>query len=148
MDPKYKKAQVVLAAIDPKRQSFKVLLLQTNKQRGEFWQNVTGKLEAKETFEEGALREAIEETGLALPAIVDFVDLQLTHEFVDQRERACVEHSFLIVVDSEFPIQLDPHEHQHFKWLPLEDLSETSVKFTTNYQSLQRARQILQQWGY
>jgi ADP-ribose pyrophosphatase YjhB (NUDIX family) len=147
MKPLHKKAQVVVAAINSSRQAFDVLLLQTNQQRGSFWQNVTGKLDAGETFEEAALRETQEETGVALEAIVDFVDLQLTHEFVDQRQRRCLEHSFLMVVEAPFAVTLDPHEHQASRWLPLEEVTEQSVKFTGNFESLQRARELLFKWG-
>ena len=50
MEQKTKKAQVVLAAIDEASQNFKFLLLQTNQRRGNFWQNVTGKVEKEETL--------------------------------------------------------------------------------------------------
>ena len=45
-----KKAQIVLAVLDPASHSFSFLLLKTNERRGAFWQNVTGKLEDGETF--------------------------------------------------------------------------------------------------
>jgi lipoyl(octanoyl) transferase len=147
MKPKHRKAQVVLAAIDPKQQKFKVLLLQTNKKRGEFWQNITGKVEDGESFDEGALRETMEETGLALEWLIEFLDLGLTHEFVDQRQRRCQERSFLVLIEHEFPVRLDPNEHQAYRWVELEALDQDSVKYPTNYESLQRARDLLRQWG-
>src|SRR5690606_6665506 len=99
MSSKTKKAQVVVAAIDETRQSFQFLLLQTNEKRGSFWQNVTGKLEDGETFEEGALREATEETALKVEAIVDIIHLNKKDEFTDQHDRQVVEESFLIILD-------------------------------------------------
>ncbi len=97
MNQKTKKAQVLLAAIDQASQNFQFLLLQTNEQRGKFWQNVTGKIEGDETFEEGGLREAIEETQLKVETIIDIVDLGLNYEFTDQRGRKVHEKSFLII---------------------------------------------------
>ena len=41
-----------------------VLLLHRVKSQGGFWQNVTGRVESKETFRNGLLRETMEESGI------------------------------------------------------------------------------------
>jgi dihydroneopterin triphosphate diphosphatase len=143
MDKKTRKAQVVLAVIDHDRQSFTFLLLKTNKKRGEFWQNVTGKIEANETYEEGALREAIEETGLKIDSIVDILDLNLEHDFIDNRKRAVHEKSFLIVLDQAWDVKIDSKEHQEFKWVTFKDLSDDLVKYQGNYEALQMSVLLL-----
>jgi dATP pyrophosphohydrolase len=147
MANKTKKAQVVLAAIDETSHSFQFLLLQTNERRGSFWQNVTGKVEEGETIEEGGLREAIEETGLAIEGIVDIINLGLVYEFVDQRERKVHEESFLIILDQKWDVKIDSHEHQAFKWVGLSDINAESVKHQSNFETLEKARNILKQWG-
>lgn len=147
MDQKTKKAQVIVAAIDETSHSFQFLLLQTNERRGKFWQNVTGKIEDGETFEEGGLREAIEESGLKIESIVDIVDLGLTYEFVDQRERSVREKSFLIICDKKWDIQIDPKEHQDFKWVEQNQIEEGIVKFRSNLETLEKAKLILRHWG-
>lgn len=147
MDQKMKKAQVIVAAIDEVSQSFQFLLLQTNERRGKFWQNVTGRLEKGETFEEGGLREAIEESGLKIESIVDIVDLGLTYDFVDQRERNVREKSFLIICDKKWDITIDPKEHQDFKWVDQKEIEEGIVKYRSNLETLEKAKLILRHWG-
>src|SRR5690606_33811393 len=97
MSGKTKKAQVVVAAVDKASQTQEFLLLQTNERRGSFWQNITGKVEENETYEEGALREAMEETGLLLEGIQEILSLGLCYEFTDQYKRKVVEETFLII---------------------------------------------------
>ncbi|HXH74036.1 MAG TPA: NUDIX domain-containing protein [Bacteriovoracaceae bacterium] len=147
MDKKTRKAQVVLAVNDQSSHSFDFLLLQTNKRRGEFWQNVTGKIEEGETYDEGGLREAIEETGLKVESIIDIVDLGITHDFVDERKRTVHEKSFLIVLDGKWDVKIDPHEHGNFKWVHLKDLNKNSVKHIGNYEALEKSIQLLKHWG-
>ena len=147
MDQKIKKAQVILAAIDNDSQSIKFLLMQTNEKRGKFWQNVTGKINDNETFEEGGLREAIEETQLNIESIVDIVDLGMSFDFVDLRKRKCHEKSFLIILDRLWDVKIDPKEHMGFKWINQEDVKEGIVKFHTNFETLEKAKLIIRQWG-
>lgn len=146
MGNKTKKAQVVLAALDQTSHGFLFLLLQTNERRGSFWQNVTGKLESNETFEEGGLREAIEETGLEIEKIVDILDLNLRFEFIDQRERNVHEETFLIILDEKWKVKIDPHEHQDHKWVDLTEINRESVKFESNFEALQKSQNILKNW--
>ena len=147
MNQKTKKAQVIIAAIDKDSHCFKFLLLQTNEKRGKFWQNVTGKIENEETFEEGGLREAIEETQLNIESIVDIVDLGLSYEFNDQHGRRVNEKSFLIICDAKWDIKIDPKEHQSFKWIGLDEVEEGIVKFRSNLETLEKAKLILRNWG-
>jgi 8-oxo-dGTP pyrophosphatase MutT (NUDIX family) len=148
MDSKRKKAQVVVAAVDEASHSFSFLLLQTNEKRGSFWQNVTGKLDGNETYEEGGLREAIEETGMKIESIIDIVDLGLTYNFTDLRGNKVHEKSFLIILDKKWDIKIDPHEHQSHKWIGLDEVDGDSVKFSSNFETLQKAQHILKHWGH
>jgi 8-oxo-dGTP pyrophosphatase MutT (NUDIX family) len=147
MDQKTKKAQVVIAALDSDRHSFDFLLMQTNEKRNQFWQNITGKIENQETFEEGALREAIEETSLKVEALIDMVDLKLTFEFTDQRKRKVHEKCFLFILEEKFDVKIDPHEHQDFKWINIDSITDDSVKFPSNFEALQKAQKTLKHWG-
>lgn len=147
MSKKTKKAQVVIAAIDSVSQSFSLLLMQTNQKRGEFWQNVTGKVEDEETFEEGGLREAMEETGLTLESIIDLLELGLTFDFVDQRSRHVHEKTFLLILDKKWDVKIDPKEHQGYRWISLDELSEDSVKYPSNFETLLKAKHLLKHWG-
>ena len=140
---KTKKAQVVIVALDAQKQSFSFLLLQTNEKRGQFWQNVTGKVEAEESYDEGALREAIEETGLELESIVDMVDLGISHEFIDERKRDVQEKAFLIILDKMWKVIIDPKEHQAHKWVTINELAPDMVKHEGNFEAIEKSRQLL-----
>jgi dATP pyrophosphohydrolase len=146
MTNKIKKAQVLITVFDETGHNFDILLLETNEKRGSFWQNVTGKIEEGETIEEGGLREAIEETKLNIENIIDIINLGLSFDFVDQRKRSVHEECFLIILDSKWNVKIDPHEHQDFKWIPLDSINEESVKFSSNFQALEKARKLLRHW--
>jgi len=148
MSKKTRKAQVVIAAIDSERQSFSFLLMQTNVRRGSFWQNVTGKIEENETYDEGALREAIEETQLKVESIVDMIDLKLSHNFTDERKRDVHEKSFLFIVDHRWEVSWDPHEHQAYKWVPIEDIHPEMVKHKGNFEAIEQSFKILKSWDH
>lgn len=141
MAKKTRKAQVVIAALDAKSQSLAYLLLQTNIHRREFWQNVTGKIDKGESYEEGAIREAIEETNLRPEWIVNFIDLKLTHKFIDERKRNVHEKSYLLILDRIFDVTLDPHEHQDYVWVG--EPNRFSVKHEGNYEALLKSREII-----
>ncbi len=141
MSLKTRKAQVVIAGYDAQSQSLSYLLMQTNKKRGEFWQNVTGKIETGETFEVGALREVMEETGFKIDWMIHFIDLDLTHKFIDQRNRDVVEKSYLILVDHLFEVSIDPHEHQSHRWV--KNISRKSVLHFGNFEALEKAKNII-----
>ncbi|WPU65883.1 NUDIX domain-containing protein [Peredibacter starrii] len=147
MSSKTKKAQVVLAALDQPSHKFQFLLMRTNERRGGFWQNVTGKLEDNETYEEGGLREAIEETGLNIETIMDMLNLGLKYEFTDQRERKCHEECFLIILDQKWEVKIDSHEHQDFKWVGIDEIHRDIVKHESNFETLVKSQHLLKHWG-
>ena len=147
MENKTKKAQVVLAAVDSERQSFNFLILKTNEKRGQFWQNITGKIDEGETFEEGGLREAIEETDLKIESIIDIIDLQISHNFIDERKRNCHEKSFLIILDQKFDVKIDPKEHHEFTWVKMEDIHPEILKHKGNIEALEKSAHLLKHWG-
>lgn len=147
MGTKTRKAQVVLAAFDNTSHSFQILLLQTNQKRGLFWQNVTGKIEEGETFEEGGLREAIEETQLKIESIIDIIDLGITFDFTDSRGRKVHEKCFLIILQEKWDVVLDSHEHISSKWISVQEINAESVKYSSNFEALQKSISILRHWG-
>ena len=117
-----------------------VLLLKTTPKRGGFWQPVTGKVEPGESVEEGALREAVEETGL------DFKGQQpraLGFEFsFEGKWGAAHEHAFALVAPSK-EIRLDPKEHVEFQWLTPKK-AQSLLKFDSNREPLAL---LVKSWG-
>ncbi len=141
MSKKTRKAQVVIAALNAESQSLSYLLLQTNVRRGEFWQNVTGKIDKGESYKEGAIREAIEETALRPEWIVGFIDLELSHKFIDERKRDVHEKSYFLILDRTFDVIIDPHEHQDYVWVG--EPNRQSVKHEGNFEAILKARDIV-----
>ncbi len=143
MAKKTRKAQVVICGYDAQSQSLAYLLMQTNKKRGQFWQNVTGKIDPGESYEDGALREVVEETGLKPEWLIHFIDLKLSHEFIDQRNRDVHEKSYLAIVDRFYKVKIDPHEHQDHKWE--KEITQNSVLHAGNFEALETAKKLLQE---
>ena len=143
MPRKTRKAQVVIAGYDAKSQLFSYLFLQTNQRRGEFWQNVTGKVDAGETYEQGAIREVIEETKMNPDWIIHFIDLKISHNFIDERKRDVHEKAYLCVINRTFSVTIDRHEHQDFRWET--DPRRSSVKHLGNYEAIEASRKILEE---
>lgn len=121
---KYKSNQSVLVVIYAKT-SGRVLMLQRQDDR-EFWQSVTGSIEANETAFETALREVAEETGIDI--VVQNLSLydckysvefeifpQFRYKYAPNTDR-CKEHWFILALESEQTPVLT--EHLAFQWLP------------------------------
>jgi dATP pyrophosphohydrolase len=94
-----------------------------------FWQSVTGaKDDVAETFEQTAIREVAEETGLNALApghVLRDWGLENTYEIYPQwRHRYApdvthnTEHLFGLCIPSALPVRLHPREHRAQVWLP------------------------------
>src|SRR5690554_5447977 len=127
-----KKVQTILLYRDANKQ-IQFLLLQTNEQRGSFWQNVTGSVEPGEEFSDAALREAIEETGLDKNNVKRLIETDLLFEFQDRWGFQAREKVFVLEAAVPFQVRLDPSEHQNYKWLEKRELNEQSVYYPSNW---------------
>ncbi|HYF41352.1 MAG TPA: dihydroneopterin triphosphate diphosphatase [Ramlibacter sp.] len=92
-----------------------------------FWQSVTGAKErADESFEDTAVREVFEETGIdaragvltdwGLENVYDIYPRWL-HRYAPGVTRN-TEHVFGLCVPEGTPVTLDPREHTGYRWLP------------------------------
>lgn len=100
-----------------------VLLLRRRRERGGFWQIVTGRIEAKESALEAARRELMEETGFELPV----EDLGYRHAFALGEElppRLVEETAFAAWQKREQAVRLNPDEHDALEWLPVQSALE------------------------
>jgi 8-oxo-dGTP pyrophosphatase MutT (NUDIX family) len=99
------------------------LILKTNRQRGEFWQPVTGSVEEGESIEQAALREMCEETGLK--PLSEIRQVSPAYEFQGNRSSNRETPFMAEVAGEDFlppsKISLDPHEHTEFQWVDAED---------------------------
>ena len=111
----------------------RVLLLLTRPSRGTFWQPVTGSVEKGETLEQGALREATEESGLDFRKMPE----PIGHEFnfTGRKGKPIRETCFSIWVDDCPDVTLDPKEHVDSIWVsPVEALKR--LRFESNREAL------------
>ncbi len=118
--------------------SKKVLLLHLNPDRGAYWQPVTGKIDEGETFAEGALREAEEESGLRFERHPQYLGLE--HRFQGKWGPA-VERAFFLPIfgGSEPPTpSLDGKEHDAYEWLDPAEAADR-VKWPHNRAAIERA---------
>ena len=112
------------------------VLLIERADRKNFWQSVTGSLDApNEDLALAATREVFEETGIAvdqLPAgVLHNLHHQIEYEiYPDWRFRYATgvtrntEHWFALEVPDNTPIKLSPREHMAYQWLPFAEAAE------------------------
>jgi dATP pyrophosphohydrolase len=114
--------QVVIFAQSAGQREY--LLLRRVASYGEFWQSVTGSLEAGETHTQAAVREVREETGIIVKE-EELIDLGIINTFeiapqwrtnyapgVTHNEEVC----FALRVD-KCDVHLDPIEHNAYTWV-------------------------------
>lgn len=107
------------------------LLLRRVASHGGFWQSVTGSLEGDETHRQAAVREVIEETGLASSeeAMIELRVVNIFEIAAQWRDRYApgVTHNeevcFALGV-REFDVRLDPIEHDAYEWVSFERAME------------------------
>ena len=114
------KALVWILWKNPDSPEQKVLLLKVKPERGNVWQPVTGSIENGESFEDGAMREAQEETGFSFENKVHYLGIE--HKF-SSRFGPAVERCYALWVKGDTPPTpiLDPKEHTAFEWVSPED---------------------------
>ncbi len=137
---KRKVQTVIFYKLQDKTKQF--LLLQMNKRRKSFWQNATGGVEQNEKAQDAALREAIEETGLKRSNVKKLTNAGLSFKFDDQRHNHVTEEVFFLECYQEWKVQLDPSEHQDFKWVHEKDINQKSVHYQSNYRALVLAKEF------
>ena len=132
-----RKVQVILFRTNTNNEK-EFLLLKTNERRGSFWQSVTGGVEENEEYKNAAVRESIEETACPNHQMKRLLDIELDFEFHDQWGNDVKEKVFLLEIEGDFNIKIDPSEHQDYKWVHQSLIDEQSVKYEMNYKALKK----------
>jgi dATP pyrophosphohydrolase len=117
------------------------VLLICRREPADFWQSVTGSLEAGELPADAARRELLEETGIR----AEVVDHGISRSFPIKpawRRRfgpgvsENLEHEFSAPLPGRCEVVLDSSEHTHYLWLPIVD-AIAKVSSNTNRAALQ-----------
>lgn len=104
----------------------------------DFWQSVTGSLREQETPTQAAIREVQEETGLTVDH-ENLYDCQHQNRFEIKfpwKARYApevthnIEYTFVFSLPAPSPIQLCPHEHSDYCWLPWEQAAQKVASYT------------------
>ncbi|MBI4850514.1 MAG: lipoyl(octanoyl) transferase LipB [Acidobacteria bacterium] len=128
---KHSSVQVVI--FDDSLPNPEYLVLRRTKERGSFWQPVTGKIKSKkgELPKDAALREVFEETGLQ----GELLDLDYTHSFYIEPQflkksypdpQINLEYSFALRTSKQ-AVKISPKEHMDYAWLNYEQAYERLI---------------------
>ncbi len=112
--------------------SFRYLMLKRNPKKGGFWQPITGNVEIGETFEDAAIRELREETGIA--KFIRIFDTGYFFEFFDNN-RQQHEKVFAVEVGAETEVRLS-EEHTEFQWATKNECFAKYLKYPGNISGL------------
>jgi|GEM_PF-662393 len=130
---------VILWQQAPGKGAKKVLVFKLIPRRGGFWQPVTGKIEEGESYAEGALREAEEESGLKFDRFPQYLGLE--SKFPGRDGHTVCEKAFFLPIfgGKEPPLpKLDGKEHDDSEWLSPAD-AVGRVKWPGNKAAIERA---------
>ncbi len=137
--------QVLVYPVRRAGDDWEFLFLRRIRSRGGFWQGVTGGAEWGEPLAEAARRELREETGLS-PVELEQIDFTYALP-LDEEDRRLYgpeveEFVFLALVEAGEP-QLDPGEHDRWRWCRFEEALEL-VEWPENKKALRRCYRLLQ----
>jgi len=114
-----KRKNTVQAIVYRKKEENEILLLKRTKERGDFWQTISGRIEKGEKPVEAAKREVKEETG-----IDSYKKILELSNYYGSSDKNVKEYCFAFEVDNQINILLDNNpeiiEHDNFKWLSFE----------------------------
>jgi 8-oxo-dGTP pyrophosphatase MutT (NUDIX family) len=142
-----KRDKVQVVVIFCLKNTYELLLLQTNEKRGSFWQNVTGGVEEYDAdIISAAKRELKEELNLNASEVIN-LDLQFS--FHDQWNTQVTESSFLAIISDSLKkkISLDPNEHQNYKIINATKVTKSDYKYSSNYEAFEKSMDNLKGKG-
>jgi 8-oxo-dGTP pyrophosphatase MutT (NUDIX family) len=125
----------------------RVLLLHRRRERGDYWQPITGSIESGEEPSETARREIAEETGqCGEPAPLGITQsFMIESQFLSSRYRAPIiasEVGFVAPFDSKLPITLDAAEHDQFGWFTFGEAYER-IHWTDDREALEIVENVI-----
>ena len=131
--------QVEVIVFKREKNKTRFLILKRNIKKGGFWQPVTGGVEEGETFEQAAIREVGEETGIINK--VKLIDIGYSFSFFENDKRY-FEKIFGAEILPGSKINLSS-EHTEFKWVDGQTAIEKFLKYPGNIEGFRRLIEIL-----
>ncbi len=133
---RHKKVQVVLIQQELKQ----LFLFQVSKERGSFWQNVTGSVEAGEEIKTAAKRELLEETQIVADTITQ---LPLSFNFTDRWDKDVTEYCY-VATTTKNRVSLS-QEHQTSKLVSIQNVPADMFHYPSNYEAFIAALEWVKQ---
>ena len=119
--------QVLVYPVRKNNNNWEYLMLKRIISRGGVWQGVTGAPEVGETIAEGAKRELCEETGyrsftLIKTEVSYIIPMQdRWKDIYPEDTKEIPEYLFIANINESSPPQIDPIEHDDWKWCKYEE---------------------------
>ncbi|MHA1347908.1 MAG: NUDIX hydrolase [Candidatus Heimdallarchaeaceae archaeon] len=142
--------QVLVYPFKQSESKIEFLLLKRTKERGGFWQGVTGHTERSEKIIDGAKRELLEETSF-IPKFIFQTEysysIKINEEMKDQfppETTELLEHVFLARIDQEDDPTIDSLEHVDWKWCSYREALEL-LKWEENKKALEYCNDLLRE---
>lgn len=131
--------------ITPAAKGFEVAIIARYNRGGRLeWCLPKGHPEGDENFEEAAVREVEEETGIAGSILTDLGSIEYWFTVPTHRVHKTVHHFLLEAVGGELTIEKDPdHEAVDVAWVNLEDLDRV-LSFPNERRIVKLARQVIE----
>ncbi|MDP9362168.1 MAG: lipoyl(octanoyl) transferase LipB [Acidobacteriota bacterium] len=125
----------------------RVLLLHRRRERGNFWQPITGSIEEGELPLDTARRELLEETGNAgEPAALDLQQsFMIESQFLATRfppPIIATETGFVVEMSPNAPIRMDAAEHDDYGWFTFAEAYE-KIRWTDDREALEQLERRL-----
>jgi len=140
--------QVLVYPVRKTNEDWEYLMLKRVKNRGGFWQGVTGAPEYDEKFSEAAKRELYEETGYNP---LDLIETGISYiipmedrwkDIYPEGTNEIPEYLFIAKIDKSEPPKIDPVEHNDWKWCSYEEAINL-LSWEDNKRALEAVKRLM-----
>lgn len=132
--------QIEVIVFKKDNDGYSFLMLKRNSKKGGFWQPITGNVDPGETFEDAAIRELFEETGVK--ELIRLFYTGFSFNFFDDG-RNQIEKVYAVQIDKLTPIVIS-QEHEEYSWVNYADCQDKYLKYPGNKKGLETLKSILE----
>jgi dATP pyrophosphohydrolase len=142
--------QVLVYPVKTTEKGWQYLMLKRTEERGGFWQGVTGHPEGKESIEQAAARELLEETGF-IPSFLLKTDFSYTIKVDEEHQEKypegtteLTEYVFIARIDQNDLPSIDDFEHTEWKWCSYDE-AQNLLYWSENKKALEYVKKYLEE---